>query len=158
MGFERLQVQGDSRINIQQVNRECFIELLSRSSSNPFLIQFEHRTLVSKVDISDEVVDVRLIKKTLWTTGTDLILSFPLMNKNCIILLFRNWLNDLLLRLQEKWKILLWPMVTLFRGSGRVLAWAMNKTDAKEELQRVHNFLGGNDISLYKRLQRQWYY
>lgn len=43
-----------------------------------------------------------------------------------------------------------------FRGSGGVLARAISKAEAKEELKRVHNlYCGDNNITIYRRLQKR---
>lgn len=46
-----------------------------------------------------------------------------------------------------------------FWGNGGVLARPTSKVDAKMEVKRVHNiYCEDNDISMYRRLQRKWYY
>lgn len=46
-----------------------------------------------------------------------------------------------------------------FRDNGRVLALAISNAEAKEELKRFNELsCDDNEISLYKRLQRQGYY
>lgn len=45
------------------------------------------------------------------------------------------------------------------RGSGGVLARAISEEEAREELERIHSSTcADNDVSLYRRLQRQGYY
>lgn len=46
-----------------------------------------------------------------------------------------------------------------FRGTGGLIALAVSKAEAKEELKHVRNLsCGDNDVRLYRRLQRQGYY
>lgn len=50
-------------------------------------------TLASKMDIPDEMVDVRVIKKILRATATNLIPKVSIEEQVSVVLLFRNQLS-----------------------------------------------------------------
>lgn len=93
MGICRLQVQGDSKLIIKQVQEEFILKEIAivpiglpfRSYSSLAHVQFEHMsrvhnrvsdalaTMASKIDIPGEGIDVSIIRKTLRATATDMI-------------------------------------------------------------------------------------
>lgn len=46
-----------------------------------------------------------------------------------------------------------------YQGSGGILATAISEAESKEQLKQIHDSTcADNDISLYRRIQRQCYY
>lgn len=106
------------------------------------------------------MVDVKVIKKTLWATVADLIPEISIEEQD--------WRTFLIQKLtQTSFSVVVKGLkdFTLIngklysRGNGGVLAQAIYKAKAKEELKRIHDLsCEDNDISLYRCLHRRGYY
>lgn len=106
--------------------------------------------LASKIDVLEETVDVKVIKRILWGTTVDLVLVDLFYEKD--------WGSSITWRLyQPSWivaaknlKCLSLLMDIYHWGIGGVLAQTLSLTATKEELWQIHALsYGQNDISLY---------
>lgn len=181
MGVQKLRVQGDSKLIIQQVNGEFSLKEGALASYRTAVqklmklfssIQFEHvprshnkhadalATLASRAEIKDDVAEIRVIRKTLRATTTDLIPDHALSEEDWRTSIVENltqpssWTDT---RQLEDFTLIEGQLY--YRGSGGILAPAISEEEGKVELERIHeSTCADNDISLYRRIQRQGYF
>lgn len=114
----------------------------------------------SKVDIPDETTSTKVMKKTLRTTITELIPE--------VLIEEEGWPTSIIQKLSHPSSSIIAKELKdfglengelYFQGSGGILTRAISKTEAKIELEHVHNLCcRDNDISLYRQLQQRGYY
>lgn len=102
------------------------------------------------MDILDKTVIVRVIKKTLQATTTELIPEVSIEEQG--------WRPSIIQKLtqpssfvvaRELKDFVLQNGELYFRGTGRILACAISKAKAKVELKCVHDLCCGEIISVY---------
>lgn len=181
MGIRRLRVQGDSKLVIQQVNGEFSLKEGALASYRKTIqkltkffssIQFEYvlrshnkhadalATLASKAEIRDDVAEIKVIRNTLRAITTDLILDQTVDE--------REWRKSVIRQLSSTFflnkckgtqGVHNYRRTVYYQGSGGILATAISEAESKEQLKQIHDSTcADNDISLYRRIQRQCYY
>lgn len=112
------------------------------------------------MDIPEEVANVKVMKKMLRATTTELIPEVLTENEDrrtSIIQKLAQPSSSVITR--ELKDFVLKNGKLYYRGSGGVLARAISKAEAKTELEHVYDLCcRDNDISLYRRLQKRGYY
>lgn len=152
MGVQKLRVHG---FRSSSFNSECSLwrrslllptGLLSRGSPESFSsIQFEHvtrlynkhadalATLSTRVDIPNEAVDMKIIKKTLQPTTVDFILTEPTNEKDWRTSVIQNLLQpSSIVAVKELQGFTLANVELYFQGRGEVLNRAISKFEARK--------------------------
>lgn len=110
-------------------------------------------TLASQIDVSNEIVDVKIMKRTyspqpIYPYNIVDRLGSIHLNQLSIVIVIKN-LKDIIMINNE----------FHHRCSEGALAQALSVDEAKEALDQVHeSSCGKDDVNLYQRSQRQEYY